>query len=706
MLQNLFGGGVPAQTQGGLSEKSRIPSVVDAPSGDRKTLSFETVFSGKSATNKQSDQAYATGRTASNSTRSANSEDQSETQSDLNPNSSSDGDTSGELTIKADETQYEHIGASVDARGETAIPFPSASDNLSSERTGPYDARDHGTAQVTVSDAVAPRISEKSSLAGQHAHPSPESREIANFSGRDPIANPPARLFEADAGDETRKPGEILADAKTQAPIRGQRTPAAQDVPENARGLAQESRASVDLTDLQVPLPSSPSVFSGDLTPDGKTSSVRPNQGSNALAPAGEALQTAKSLLEHSDPGLHSAASLAAEAGTRLPSDNAEGSGPNSFGSRSLDVASRGGQINPVTPPSVLPTGEGDAITPKEAMLIKNVPGAARGLDMDRAAPTAGSLSSAGSEQTKGAVPPLSSNLSQGSIVSGAAGSSNIPATAEGMTNPSEPPQHPLNTASPIAASSQTKVHAPPARPSSMRQDEVGKDASPSRVREIPAEIAVPSKRPSDPPVIAQTSTAFTAQAGATVLPTSNFQWTDTFIKDGGRHFDLDTMPSSSSTFAAGLSETSAPLRQTILGSPTAPDLPRNVIQQLTHGIKAGQDRTADILLNPAELGRVRISLQSGDTGVTVNILADRPETLELLRRNVDLLAQDFQDIGYGAADFAFGQGGQPQSHSAHDQEQGAKPHDRSTGADEPGSPDAGRQPGLSQSLDRIDIRL
>ncbi len=39
--------------------------------------------------------------------------------------------------------------------------------------------------------------------------------------------------------------------------------------------------------------------------------------------------------------------------------------------------------------------------------------------------------------------------------------------------------------------------------------------------------------------------------------------------------------------------------------------------------------------------------------------IADRPETLELMRRHIDILAQEFRDIGYGSAEFSFGQGGQ-----------------------------------------------
>jgi flagellar hook-length control protein FliK len=87
------------------------------------------------------------------------------------------------------------------------------------------------------------------------------------------------------------------------------------------------------------------------------------------------------------------------------------------------------------------------------------------------------------------------------------------------------------------------------------------------------------------------------------------------------------------------------------------PDLPRHVAHQMAEAVhRNGGDRGVDLLLNPAELGRVRISLSPSDAGMTVQILADRPETLDLIRRNIDLLAQDFQSLGYEATDFAFAQ--------------------------------------------------
>jgi hypothetical protein len=49
------------------------------------------------------------------------------------------------------------------------------------------------------------------------------------------------------------------------------------------------------------------------------------------------------------------------------------------------------------------------------------------------------------------------------------------------------------------------------------------------------------------------------------------------------------------------------------------------------------------------------VALATHDTGVvSVSIAAERPETLALLKRHVDLLVQDFQSLGYSGAEFSF----------------------------------------------------
>ncbi|MFD1160353.1 flagellar hook-length control protein FliK [Roseovarius aestuarii] len=157
-------------------------------------------------------------------------------------------------------------------------------------------------------------------------------------------------------------------------------------------------------------------------------------------------------------------------------------------------------------------------------------------------------------------------------------------------------------------------------------------------------------------------------------------------------------------TSAAEMPATSRLQQATLLQQP---DLPRNIAIQLAQAMRqAGMDRPMELTLNPAELGRVRISMQAVDGAMTVHVLADRPDTLDLMRRHIDILAQEFHEIGYGQADFAFGQ-------SAPD---GDGPTDSDSEPGTQATPTAGGTvtedapadigPHLTLLSDRVDIRL
>lgn len=67
---------------------------------------------------------------------------------------------------------------------------------------------------------------------------------------------------------------------------------------------------------------------------------------------------------------------------------------------------------------------------------------------------------------------------------------------------------------------------------------------------------------------------------------------------------------------------------------------------------------TAELLLHPVELGKVRMKFRHHDGIVTVSISAERPDTLQMLRSHVHLLAQEFTASGFAGSQFTFeGQG-------------------------------------------------
>jgi hypothetical protein len=80
--------------------------------------------------------------------------------------------------------------------------------------------------------------------------------------------------------------------------------------------------------------------------------------------------------------------------------------------------------------------------------------------------------------------------------------------------------------------------------------------------------------------------------------------------------------------------------------------------RQLAEVAQRLPDGPVEISLSPEELGKVRMSLLGGEGQMTVQIVAERPETLDLLRRHIDLLASELRQQGFTDLSFSFGQGG------------------------------------------------
>ena len=134
-------------------------------------------------------------------------------------------------------------------------------------------------------------------------------------------------------------------------------------------------------------------------------------------------------------------------------------------------------------------------------------------------------------------------------------------------------------------------------------------------------------------------------------------------------------------------------------------DLPQHIAMQIAAAAqRGGAGRPIDIVLNPAELGPVRLSLASADGVMSMTVIAERPETLDLMRRHIDTLAQEFLNIGYGKAQFSFGGGqsgqtGQEHSDTSHSLAGGSGPQAPITE-----TPNLHHTPILIS--DRLDIRL
>jgi len=108
----------------------------------------------------------------------------------------------------------------------------------------------------------------------------------------------------------------------------------------------------------------------------------------------------------------------------------------------------------------------------------------------------------------------------------------------------------------------------------------------------------------------------------------------------------------------AGLAEAGVRAVSEREGAARAEAPPRAPAAQLASALAVAPAGRAEILLDPEELGRVRLTLVTSPEGVSVAVLAERPETLDLLRRGADGLADEFRALGFREIGFSFGHAG------------------------------------------------
>ncbi|MEC8795109.1 MAG: flagellar hook-length control protein FliK, partial [Pseudomonadota bacterium] len=99
---------------------------------------------------------------------------------------------------------------------------------------------------------------------------------------------------------------------------------------------------------------------------------------------------------------------------------------------------------------------------------------------------------------------------------------------------------------------------------------------------------------------------------------------------------------------------------------PTERDVPP-VAQQVAIAVSKSEGGTIDLALRPVELGETQISMEFEAERLVVTVATERPETQDLMRRQIDDLAREFRDLGYRDVSFRFEQqtGQQGQSRQA-----------------------------------------
>ena len=118
------------------------------------------------------------------------------------------------------------------------------------------------------------------------------------------------------------------------------------------------------------------------------------------------------------------------------------------------------------------------------------------------------------------------------------------------------------------------------------------------------------------------------------------------------------------------------------------PETAQQAARQIAEALQTAAGKPVEIRLNPEELGRVRLTVTPSESGIAVNILAERGETADLLRRHISDLEGAFQSIGYSDISFSFGGGNGAENGTADGQSDGQPGHTPSAiHAEKPAAP-------------------
>ena len=110
--------------------------------------------------------------------------------------------------------------------------------------------------------------------------------------------------------------------------------------------------------------------------------------------------------------------------------------------------------------------------------------------------------------------------------------------------------------------------------------------------------------------------------------------------------------PPAANLPAANLPAANLPAATPAVATP----LPPRVTADLVTLAKTQPNGPIQILLNPAELGNLRFEIHQNADQLRVVLAVERPETMDLLRRNADQLLGEFRAAGFAGASLSFGQ--------------------------------------------------
>jgi flagellar basal-body rod modification protein FlgD len=164
-----------------------------------------------------------------------------------------------------------------------------------------------------------------------------------------------------------------------------------------------------------------------------------------------------------------------------------------------------------------------------------------------------------------------------------------------------------------------------------------------ARARDVSATAPQPDAAPAPEPSAA---TASAPRATAMPLPDLRPFWAS------------DPTPVAIATDGSALAPLPPPLPASLPMPATPPPVPVAALSPLVIAIATDPGTGAvEVALSPDELGRLHLHVMSEGDHLRIALTAERPETLDLLRRHADQLLADLRQAGFGGATLSFGQG-------------------------------------------------
>jgi hypothetical protein len=78
------------------------------------------------------------------------------------------------------------------------------------------------------------------------------------------------------------------------------------------------------------------------------------------------------------------------------------------------------------------------------------------------------------------------------------------------------------------------------------------------------------------------------------------------------------------------------------------------IAEQIKTHARAEKPSAIELTLTPDDLGKIRLYMTPDGDKIRIFVHADRPETLELIRRNTESFSADLRQAGYSNASFSF----------------------------------------------------